>query len=139
MGITLLDTGDFYGMGHNELLLHEALWTAARRCFHCCQIWGTTLSGRSFIGVDGRPEAVKTALAYTLQRLGTDYIDLYQPARLDPAVPIEDTIRAIAEMVQAGYVGHIGLSSRCRHDSARLCGSSNHLVANRILAPQPWH
>lgn len=110
-GITLLDTGDFYGMGHNELLLHEAL--AGRRredAFIAVKFGALRSPDGSFIGFDGRPEAVKTALAYTLQRLGTDYIDLYQPARIDPAVPIEDTIGAISEMVKAGYIRHIGLS-----------------------------
>lgn len=110
-GITLLDTGDFYGMGHNELLLHEALSGRRREDAFIAVKFGALRSpDGSFIGFDGRPEAVKTSLAYTLQRLGTDYIDLYQPARLDPAVPIEDTVGAIAEMVKAGYVRHIGLS-----------------------------
>jgi len=110
-GITLLDTGDFYGMGHNELLLHEALAGRRREDVFIAVKFGALRSpDGSFIGFDCRPEAVKTALAYTLQRLGTDYIDLYQPARLDPAVPIEDTIGAISEMVKAGYVRHIGLS-----------------------------
>src|SRR5919202_3618783 len=110
-GITLLDTGGFYGMGHNELLLHEALSGRRREDVFIAVKFGALRSpDGSFIGFDGRPEAVKTSLAYTLQRLGTDYIDLYQPARLDPAVPIEDTVGAIAEMVKAGYVRHIGLS-----------------------------
>lgn len=110
-GVTLLDTGDFYGMGHNELLLHEALTRRRREDAFIAVKFGALRSpDGSFIGFDGRPAAVKTALAYTLQRLGTDYIDLYQPARLDPAVPIEETIGAISDMVQAGYVRQIGLS-----------------------------
>ncbi|WP_316435902.1 aldo/keto reductase [Leptolyngbya sp. NK1-12] len=110
-GITLLDTGDFYGMGHNELLLHEVLSSRNRdEVFIAVKFGALRTPGGSFVGFDGRPAAVKTFLAYTLQRLGTDYIDLYQPARLDPTVPIEDTIGAISEMVQAGYVRHIGLS-----------------------------
>jgi aryl-alcohol dehydrogenase-like predicted oxidoreductase len=110
-GITLLDTGDFYGMGHNELLLHEALAGRKREDVFIAVKFGALRSpDRTFIGFDGRPASVKTFLAYTLQRLGTDYIDLYQPARLDPTVPIEETIAAISEMVQAGYVRHIGLS-----------------------------
>jgi len=125
-------------MGHNELLLHEALSGRRREDAFIAVKFGARSPDGSFIGVDGRPEAVKTALAYTLQRLGTDYIDLYQPARLDPAVPIEDTIRAIAG-ASGVCRAHWFIRSRCRHDSARLCGSSNHLVANRILAPQPWH
>ncbi|TBR60578.1 aldo/keto reductase [Westiellopsis prolifica IICB1] len=110
-GITLLDTGDFYGMGHNELLLHEALTGRRREDVFIAVKFGALRSpDGNFIGFDARPQAVKTALAYTLQRLGTDYIDLYQPARLDPAVPIEDTIGAIAEMIQAGYIRYVGLS-----------------------------
>lgn len=110
-GITLLDTGDFYGMGHNELLIHEAIAGRKREdVFIAVKFGALRAPDRSFIGFDGRPAAVKTFLAYTLQRLDTDYIDLYQPARLDPTVPIEETIGAIAEMVQAGYIRHIGLS-----------------------------
>ena len=110
-GVTLLDTGDFYGMGHNELLLHEALAGGRREDVFIAVKFGALRSpDGNFIGFDGRPEAVKTSLAYTLKRLGTDYIDLYQPARIDPTVPIEETVGAISEMVKAGYVRHIGLS-----------------------------
>ena len=110
-GITLLDTGDFYGMGHNELLLRRALHNR-RRDTVCIQVkFGAQRDPQgAFIGHDTRPAAVKTSLAYTLTRLGTDYVDLYQPARLDPNVPIEETVGAIAELVQAGHVHHIGLS-----------------------------
>jgi pyridoxine 4-dehydrogenase len=110
-GINLFDTGDFYGMGHNELLLHKALSGMPRdRYFIGVKFGGMRAPNGAFIGIDTRPVAVKNFLAYTLKRLGTDYVDLYQPARVDPAVPIEDTIGAIAEMVKAGYVRHIGLS-----------------------------
>ncbi|MEH1908017.1 MAG: aldo/keto reductase [Nostoc sp.] len=110
-GVTLLDTGDFYGMGHNELLLHEALAGRRREDVFIAVKFGALRSpDGNFIGFDGRPEAVKTSLAYTLKRLGTDYIDLYQPARIDPTVPIEETVGAISEMVKAGYVRQIGLS-----------------------------
>jgi aryl-alcohol dehydrogenase-like predicted oxidoreductase len=111
-GITLLDTGDFYGMGHNELLLRDALRRGIprERVFICVKFGGQRDPSGAFVGHDTSPNAVKNSLAYTLTRLGTDYIDLYQPARLDPQVPIEDTVGAIAEMVQAGYVRHIGLS-----------------------------
>jgi pyridoxine 4-dehydrogenase len=110
-GITLLDTGDFYGRGHNELLLREALKGAQRDYVFLQVKFGAQLepSGR-FIGFDGRPSSVKTFLTYTLSRLGTDYVDLYQPSRLDTAVPIEETVGAIADMVKAGYVRFIGLS-----------------------------
>ena len=111
-GITLLDTGDFYGMGHNELLLRDALRRGIPResVFIQVKFGGQRDPSGAFIGHDASPAAAKNSLAYTLTRLGTDYVDLYQPARLDPRVPIEDTVGAIAEMVQAGYVRHIGLS-----------------------------
>ena len=97
-GINLIDTGDFYGMGHNEMLIGEALKDVRRE--------KVILS----VKFDARPAALKTACAYSLQRLGVDYIDIYRPARLDPNVPIEDTVGAIGELVKAGYVRHIGLS-----------------------------
>jgi aryl-alcohol dehydrogenase-like predicted oxidoreductase len=110
-GVTLLDTGDFYGMGHNEMLIGEALKETSREKVQLSVKFGAQRGpDGSWIGYDTRPSAVKTALAYTLKRLGVDYIDIYRPARLDPNVPIEDTIGAIGEMVQAGYVRHIGLS-----------------------------
>jgi aryl-alcohol dehydrogenase-like predicted oxidoreductase len=110
-GITLLDTGDFYGMGHNEMLLASALREVPRdSVFIQVKFGGQRDPAGRFIGHDASPAAVKTSLAYSLQRLRTGYIDLYQPARLDPRVPIEDTIGAIAEMVAAGYVRYVGLS-----------------------------
>jgi aryl-alcohol dehydrogenase-like predicted oxidoreductase len=111
-GITLLDTGDFYGMGHNELLLRDALRRGVRRdsVFIQVKFGGQRDPSGAFIGHDASPAGAKNSLAYTLTRLGTDYVDLYQPARLDPRVPIEETVGAIAEMVRAGYVRHIGLS-----------------------------
>ena len=110
-GVRLLDTGDFYGMGHNELLLHEALKGVDRDSVDLSVKFGA-LRGPDggWYGFDARPDAVKTWLAYSLQRLGTDHIDIYRPARLDPDVPIEETVGAIAEMIEAGYVRHIGLS-----------------------------
>lgn len=110
-GITLLDTGDFYGMGHNEMLIGEALKGGLRDKVQLSVKFGAQRDpAGNWLGYDASPSAVKTALAYTLQRLGVDYIDIYRPARLDPKVPIEDTIGAIADMVKAGYVRHIGLS-----------------------------
>ena len=110
-GITLLDTGDFYGMGHNELLLADALRGRDREAVQISVKFGAQCGpDGSFIGFDASPTAVKTALAYSLQRLQTDHIDIYRPARLDPAVPIEDTVGAIKEMIEAGYVRHLGLS-----------------------------
>jgi len=111
-GITLLDTGDFYGMGHNELLLRDALRRGVAResVFIQVKFGGQRDPSGAFVGHDASPAMAKSSLAYTLTRLGTDHVDLYQPARLDPQVPIEDTVGAIAEMIQAGYVRHIGLS-----------------------------
>jgi aryl-alcohol dehydrogenase-like predicted oxidoreductase len=110
-GITLLDTGDFYGMGHNEMLLGEALRTIPRDSYQLSVKFGAQVDANgAMVGFDAKPAAVHTALAYSLQRLGTDYVDVYRPARLDPAVPIEDTIGAIGELVDAGKVRHIGLS-----------------------------
>ncbi len=110
-GITLLDTADFYGMGHNELLIAEALRSVHRDQYQLSVKFGAQLGpDTSWAGFDARPCAVKAAVAYSLQRLGTDHIDIYRPARLDPAVPIEDTIGAIGELVDAGYVRRIGLS-----------------------------
>ena len=110
-GITLLDTGDFYGMGHNELLIRDAL-AARERGEALISVKFGALRGpdNRFAGSDGRPAAVANFLAYSLRRLGTDEIDIYRPARLDPDVPIEETVGAIAELVDAGYVRHIGLS-----------------------------
>jgi len=109
-GITLFDTGDFYGMGHNELLLGRALAGKRERAFIQVKFGAQRGPDGSWLGFDARPAAVKTSLAYTLRRLRTDSVDLYQPARLDPAVPIEETVGAIADLVRAGYVRHIGLS-----------------------------
>jgi aryl-alcohol dehydrogenase-like predicted oxidoreductase len=109
--VNLLDTGDFYGMGHNELLVARALRDRRREEAVISVKFGAQRGpDGSWLGYDARPQAVKTALAYSLQRLHTDHIDIYRPARLDPAVPIEETIGAIAELVQAGYVRYIGLS-----------------------------
>lgn len=110
-GVTLIDTGDFYGMGHNELLLASALTGRPRDSYQLSVKFGQMRGPGAAPGrQDGRPEAVRNFLAYSLVRLGVDHIDIYRPARLDPAVPIEDTIGAIKEMVEAGHVRHIGLS-----------------------------
>jgi aryl-alcohol dehydrogenase-like predicted oxidoreductase len=111
-GITLLDTGDFYGMGHNELLLRDALRRGIPRdsVFIQVKFGGQRDPSGAFVGHDASPAVVKSSLAYTLTRLGTDYVDLYQPARLDPRIPIEDTVGAVAEMIAAGYVRFLGLS-----------------------------
>jgi aryl-alcohol dehydrogenase-like predicted oxidoreductase len=110
-GINLLDTGDFYGMGHNELLLREALRGRARDQAILSVKFGVMRDpDGGIVGNDCRPQAVKNFLTHTLTRLGTDYVDVYRPARVDPAVPIEETVGAIAELVEAGHVRHVGLS-----------------------------
>lgn len=110
-GVTLLDTGDFYGMGHNELLIREALAGSAReRALISVKFGAMRDPAGNFVGYDARPAAVKNFIAYSLKRLGTDYIDIYRPARVDPSVPIEDTVGAVAELIQSGHVRHIGLS-----------------------------
>lgn len=109
-GVTLLDTGDFYGMGDNELLVREAI--AGRRDKVQLSVKFGALRGPdgSWNGADARPVAVKNFVAYSLKRLGVEVIDIYRPARLDPQVPIEDTVGAIAELIQQGYVRQVGLS-----------------------------
>lgn len=110
-GITLIDTGDFYGMGSNEMLIGEAVAGRDRDTFQVSVKFGAMRGpDGAWNGYDARPAAVKNFLAYTLKRLGLDHIDIYRPARLDPNVPIEETVGAIREMIDAGYVRHVGLS-----------------------------
>jgi len=110
-GVTLLDTGDYYGMGHNELLLRDALAGRDRDAVRLSVKFGA-LRGPdgAWLGFDGRPAAVKTFLAYSLRRLGTDHVDVYRLGRVDPAVPIEETVGAVGDLIDAGYVRHVGLS-----------------------------
>jgi aryl-alcohol dehydrogenase-like predicted oxidoreductase len=110
-GADLLDTGDFYGAGHNELLIGKAIAERPRAdVVLSVKFGGLRGPDGSWGGFDGRPAAVRNFVTYSLTRLGVDHIDIYRPARLDPDVPIEDTVGAIAELVEAGYVRHIGLS-----------------------------
>jgi aryl-alcohol dehydrogenase-like predicted oxidoreductase len=110
-GITVIDTGDFYGMGHNEMLIRDALKGGKReRAFIMVKCGSLRSPDGKIVGDDARPQSIKNFLSYSLRRLGTDHVDLYQPSRVDPQVPIEDTIGAIADMVKAGYVRHIDLS-----------------------------
>src|SRR5258708_4368349 len=110
-GISLIDTGDFYGSGHNELLIREALTGRGRESVVLSVKFGELRDPPGgWGGTDNRPAALKNFLAQSLQRLGTDYIDIYLPARLDPKVPIEDTVGAMAEMIKAGYIPYIRLS-----------------------------
>lgn len=113
-GVTLLDTGDFYAMGHNEMLVGEALRTAPaalrENALTSVKFGALRDPAGGWNAYDGRPQAVKNFAAYSLQRLGVDHIDVYRIARVDPDVPIEETVGAIAELVEQGYVRHIGLS-----------------------------
>ena len=109
-GITLLDTGDFYGMGHNEMLLGRALEGRRDKALLSVKFGALRAPGGAFLGIDGRPVAVKNFIAYSLQRLKTDHIDIYRLSRLDPVVPIEETVGAIKQLIDAGHVRYIGLS-----------------------------
>jgi aryl-alcohol dehydrogenase-like predicted oxidoreductase len=110
-GANLIDTGDFYGAGHNEMPIGKAIAERPREdVVLSAKFGGLRGPGGTWGGFDSRPVAVRNFLTYSLQRLGVDYIDVYHPARLDPNVPIEDTVGAIAEMIEAGYVRHVGLS-----------------------------
>jgi aryl-alcohol dehydrogenase-like predicted oxidoreductase len=109
-GITLIDTGDFYGMGHNEMLIGEALKGRRDEALISVKFGAQRDPDGAWLGYDARPQAVKTFLAYSLKRLGVDHIDIYRPARLDAKVPIEETVGAIADLIKAGHVRHVGLS-----------------------------
>ncbi len=110
-GINLLDSGDFYGMGHNELLIRDVLRSYRRDQVSLSIKFGALRDWRgNFLGFDGRPSAVKTFISYSLQRLNTDYIDFYFPSRVDPAIPIEETIGAVSDLVKEGKVRYVGLS-----------------------------
>lgn len=109
-GVTLIDTGDFYGSGHNEMLVGRAIRDRRSQVFLQVKFGALRTPDGGFSGYDARPAAVKNFLTMSLKRLGTDYIDLYMPSRVDPEVPIEDTVGAVKEMIGAGYVRHLGLS-----------------------------
>jgi aryl-alcohol dehydrogenase-like predicted oxidoreductase len=127
-GVSLLDTGDYYAMGENEMLIRRALQGRDRdRAVISVKFGVLRDPAGGWNGVDGRPEAVKNFLAYTLRRLGTDHVDIYRLGRFNPEVPIEETVGAIGEMVEAGYVGHVGLSEvgaetiRRAHAAQAIC------------------
>jgi aryl-alcohol dehydrogenase-like predicted oxidoreductase len=109
-GVTLLDTGDYYGAGHNELLIGRALRDRRDRALLSVKFGALRGPDASWLGMDTRPAAIRNFLAYSLTRLGVDHIDIYRPGRLDPAVPIEDTVGALGDLVRAGYIRYIGLS-----------------------------
>ena len=111
LGVNLIDTGDFYGMGHNEELIREALKGLSRdEIFLSVKFGALRNHDGNFVGFDSRPVAMRNFLSYSLQRLRVDYIDLYYPSRVDPNVPIEDTIGTLGELVKEGKVRYIGLS-----------------------------
>jgi len=111
LGINFLDTGDFYGVGHNEELIREAIKDLPReKVFISVKFGALRNHDGNFIGVDSRPDAVRNFLSYSLQRLRVDYIDLYYPARVDPNVPIEDTVGTLGELVKEGKIRYAGLS-----------------------------
>jgi aryl-alcohol dehydrogenase-like predicted oxidoreductase len=120
-GINLIDTGDFYGCGHNESLIGEALRARRDEVLLSVKFGALRSPDGGWTGVDGRPASVKNFLSYSLQRLKTDHVDIYRLARLDPQVPIEDTVGAIADLVKGGYVRHIGLSEVGADTVARAC------------------
>jgi aryl-alcohol dehydrogenase-like predicted oxidoreductase len=109
-GITLLDTGDYYGAGHNELLIGRALRERPGKALLSVKFGALRGPDGSWLGMDARPAALKNFLGYTLTRLGVDHVDIYRPGRLDPAIPIEETVGAIADLIKAGYIRAIGLS-----------------------------
>jgi aryl-alcohol dehydrogenase-like predicted oxidoreductase len=109
-GITLLDTGDYYGAGHNEMLIGRALRDRRDQALLSVKFGALRAPDGNWLGIDTRPSAAKNFVAYSLTRLGVDHIDIYRPGRLDPAVPIEETIGGLADLVKAGYIRAIGLS-----------------------------
>jgi aryl-alcohol dehydrogenase-like predicted oxidoreductase len=126
-GITLIDTGDFYGMGQNELLVGRALKGRRDKVFLSVKFGALRAPNGAWLGYDARPSAVKNFLSYSLTRLGVDHIDIYRPARIDPAVPIEETVGAIGDLIKAGYVRYTGLSEvgaetiRKAHSTYPIC------------------
>lgn len=120
-GVNLLDTGDFYGMGHNEMLIGRALEGRRQKVLVSVKFGAMRSPQGAFLGLDTRPQAIKNFIAYSLKRLNTDVIDIYRPSRLDPAVPIEDTVGTLADLVKAGYVRYIGLSEMGAATVRRAC------------------
>lgn len=110
LGVTLINTGDFYGVGHNELLISQVLKQSAHKPLISVKFGALRTPQGGFSGIDARPVAVKNFIAYSLVRLGVDVIDIYQPARVDPSVPIEETVEAIADLIKEGKVRYLGLS-----------------------------
>jgi aryl-alcohol dehydrogenase-like predicted oxidoreductase len=142
-GVTLLDTGDFYGMGHNEALVAKAIAGRREGVFLSVKFGAQRSHSGAFLGFDGRPVAVKTFAAYSLQRLGVEVIDLYQPARVDPAVPLEETVGAVADLIKEGKVRYLGVSemnaaqlrrAHAVHPVAAL--QIEYSLATRVIEPE---
>ena len=135
-GVSVIDTADFYGGGHNEMLIGKAIQGRRDKVILSVKFGALRSPQGAFVGLDSRPAAVKNFLTYSLARLGVDYVDIYRPARLDPQIPIEDTVGAIADLIQAGYVRQIGLSEMGPATIRRAhCCTSDLRRANRVLAP----
>jgi aryl-alcohol dehydrogenase-like predicted oxidoreductase len=130
-GINFFDTADYYGMGHNELLLREAMRGRRDKFFISVKFGALRGPNGEFSGSDTRPVAVKNFISYSLQRLGTDYIDLYQPGRVDPQVPVEDTVGAIADLIEEGKVRYLGLSEATA-EQIRTAHKVHHVSAVQI-------
>jgi aryl-alcohol dehydrogenase-like predicted oxidoreductase len=139
-GITLLDTADFYGMGHNEMLLRDALRGVDRGSVFIQVKFGGQRDPRgAFIGHDASPNAVKNSLAYSLQRLGTDYVDLYQAHRFDHETPLEETLRAFDDLVRQGKVLYVGVSEWRAEEIARALKIADEMGFDRIVSNQPQY
>ncbi len=110
IGINFLDTADMYGVGANERLLAQLLKTRRDEVVLATKFGNVRAPDGAFLGVNGRPEYVRAACDASLQRLGVDHIDLYYQHRVDRTVAIEETVGAMAELVRAGKVRHLGLS-----------------------------
>jgi aryl-alcohol dehydrogenase-like predicted oxidoreductase len=142
-GITLINTGDFYGVGHNEMLLGQALKGQRDKALISVKFGALRSPRGDFLGFDARPAAVKNFAAYSLQRLGVDVIDIYQPARVDPQIPLEDTIGAVAELIQQGYVRYLGVSEMNAEQLRRankvhpvVALEIEYSLATRIIEPE---
>ena len=131
LGVTLLDTGDFYGMGHNEMLIGRAIQGRRDQAILSVKFGALRDPNGAFLGVDGRPAFVKTSIAYSLRRLDVDCIDLYYPSRVDPNVPIEETIGAVSDLIRQGKVRYAGLSEASA-DTVRRAHSAHPISALQI-------
>lgn len=142
-GVTFLDAGDYYGAGHNEMLVGQAIKDSGEKAFLSVKFGGMRSASGAFLGIDVRPAAVKNFAAYSLQRLGVDVIDLYQPGRLDPDVPVEDTVGAVAGLIAEGKVRYLGLSEvnaqqlRAAHDVHPVTALEiEYSLATRFIEPE---